>query len=190
LHRQKLQPNGRNRIQWDRSWPARSLSSNLVHDGHQWGFYLLLTSCTTGIFGVSTGLIVECTVDACSTISFSLSGNNVILVNCIASNSTAGTGFGGSAIPQCKLINCATYNNLTPVSGIPWANLGLIALSADPYVSQSTGDLRLNNNTPGGGQLRAAGFGVFGQINNEDVGAVQHTDPVAGTGRRPLEIYT
>jgi hypothetical protein len=56
----------------------------------------------------------------------------------------------------------------------------LTSLGADPYVNQAGGDFRPNANSPGGAQLRAAGIGVYGQTDSEDIGAVQHTDPSGG----------
>ena len=78
------------------------------------------------------------------------------------------------------MIGCVYYNNSTHVSGTPLINEGAIALSADPYVNQAGADFRLNNNSPGGADIRGLGFGVYGQIDNVDVGAVQR----AGSYRR------
>ena len=136
----------------------------------------------------------NCTADACTTAGFSAS-TQVLADSCIASNCTGsgvgfvcGTGF-------ITLHNCAAYNNNANASGTPLFNEGpfangntLTSLGADPYVSQATADFRPNANSPGGAQIRAAGIGVYGQTDNCDIGAVQHTDP-AGGGSGPLCGY-
>jgi hypothetical protein len=128
--------------------------------------------------------MLNCISDSCSTNAFILSNGTTI--NCIASNCTGGTGFAlGASI--ATMYNCAAYNNNANASGTPVSNLGpfasgstLTSLGADPYVNQAGGDFRPNANSPGGAQLRAAGIGVYGQTDSEDIGAVQHTDPSGG----------
>lgn len=131
--------------------------------------------------------LVRCTADACKT-GFNLT-NGATLIGCVASNCSAAGAVGFACNSFAVLLWCAGYNNTAHVSGTPVVNEGpfassgtLTSLGADPYVSQATGDLRPNANSPGGAQLRGAGIGVFGQADNADIGAVQHTDPSGGGG--------
>lgn len=142
-------------------------------------------SCTNGwTSSLSSVLMVECTADSNTASGFDVSSSNNMCVNCISTNQSGGGGIGFKVVAQTKLLNCAAYNNTTPISGTAWANIGQVTVTADPYVAQASADFRLNTTTGGGAALRAAGVGNFSQTNNEDIGAVQHTDP-GGIGRSP-----
>lgn len=121
----------------------------------------------------------RCTFDSCAKgVDSTVTGT--ILDSCLATNCTA---YGFDMSVGDYLINCAAYNNTTAdILGAPnpTINMGFIHLTADPYVSQGTGDFRLNNNNPGGAQIRGIGTAVWGQTDNQDIGAVQHTDPAGG----------
>lgn len=137
----------------------------------------LARACAVGFTtGVQTD---ECVADSCTTAGFSGVAN---FLNCVASNCTGtAKGFDMSATPNASaFFGCFGYNNNIHVNGTPLINQGFTALSADPWVSQSTGDFRPNNNNPGGAQLRGIAAGVFGQVDAQDAGAVQHADPAAG----------
>lgn len=132
-----------------------------------------------GFTGLSTAILYECIADGNTTIGFNL-GINTMAVNCASTNQSGGSGTGFTVQTPSKLINCATYNNTTAISGTPFANVGAIVLTADPYVNRAGGDFRPNNAAGGGALLQAIGLGVFGQTNNEDSGAVHHADPTGG----------
>ena len=139
-------------------------------------------SCGTGfLMSGATPFVKKCLADSCTTYGFSVTGQ-ASLVDCLASNNTgSGVGYNiGANITT--MINCAYYNNHTDIVGTPLVNEPMpsgISVGADPFVSQATGDLRPNANSPGGAQLRGMGLGVFGQTDNADIGAVQHADPVS-----------
>jgi len=143
----------------------------------------IATAATGFSCGSSGGSIRRCVADSCN-IGF----NDTLrtsFIGCIASNcNTGSTPKGFVATFSTTMINCAVYNCSTNVSGSPGVNIGpfasgntLTAIGADPYVSQATGDFRPNANNPGGAQIRGVEIGVFGQTNNVDIGAVQHSDP-------------
>jgi hypothetical protein len=133
-------------------------------------------SCGNGWTGISSSLLCQCIADSNTAAGFNLA-SNVTAVNCLSTNQSGGSGTGFTVTTQTKLINCAAYNNTTPISGTPFANIGQITVTADPYVNQAGADFRPNSAAGGGALLRAAGIGVFGQTDNADVGAVQHGDP-------------
>jgi len=141
-------------------------------------FKCLMTACVQGC-AASSALWACCTADSCTTAGYNMSNDNTA-VNCLATNCSGGSAKGFTVTAQSKLLNCAVYNNTTHVSGTPWANVGLITLSADPYANQAGGDFSPNNTAGGGAAVRADGIGCYGQTTNEDIGAVQHADPAAG----------
>ena len=150
---------------------AASSSGSTVH--------CLARAMTTGFAVSGPNLVKNCTADACTTSGFNVS-YQASLSDCLATNCT-GSGVGYTVSAQCAMMsNCAYYNNNTNISGTPVSNLGPIAVTADPYVAHGSNDFRLNTANPGGGQLRNMGTGVFGQTDNADIGAVQHTDPAGG----------
>lgn len=136
---------------------------------------------TTGFTASATGgLCHQCTADSATGQGFNVTGATCLCA-CLATNCTgSGTGFAAST-NICIMYSCAYYNNTTNVSGTPLVNEGAIALSADPYVNQAGADFRPNTTSGGGSSLRNAGIGTYGQTDNADVGAVQHTDPSATT---------
>lgn len=144
-------------------------------------FECLAYSVPTGFNCNTTNLIASrCTADSCSTYGFHVL-SQATFDSCLATNCTgSGIGF-NSGTNLSTLLNCAYYNNNTNVAGTPLINEGAIALSADPYVSQGTADYRPNATTGGGTALRGTAIGVPGQTDNQDVGAVQHSDSASGT---------
>ena len=126
-------------------------------------------------------VISSCTAYANSGNGFSCAGRDMLKVmNCLAVNN-AGYGYADTA--GMTLINCAGYNNTSGnvQSGNYW-NDGFITLTGDPFIDAANGDFRLNNTAGAGAVLRGAGLGVYGQTDNQDVGAVQHSDPAGGGG--------
>lgn len=145
----------------------------------------IATGCTTGFtHGLPSGqatTCVNCIADSCTTVGFSsTAANNCDYVNCLASNMSGVGDVGFVSTGGIRLFNCAGYNNTVNVSGTPSCNQGFVTLTADPYVNRAGGDFRPNTTAGGGAALRAAGIGVYGQTNNTDIGAVQHTDAGGG----------
>jgi hypothetical protein len=150
----------------------------------------LARQCTNGF---NTGSVLatfnSCTADSNTTAGF-VSTQAALYIDCIATNQlgAGGTGFNVGSL-QATLSNCASYNNLTEISGTPLANEGMIYSASftggQPYVTAGT-DFRPNATAGSGALLRAMGIGVFGQTNNVDIGAVQHSDPTGGGGAANL----
>jgi len=165
------------------------------------------TSCTTGFQAVTT--CAWCIARGNSGPGFNASGAAMFCVNCVSAGNT-GDGFGNfsnyqnSILINCiaegnhaygvndsnnrtvTLINCAAYNN---TSGSVNAAAGqlfqytLIAYLATAFVDAAGGNFALNNNNPGGAQLRAAGTpGLSPDGLSQgylDIGAFQHQDPAS-----------
>lgn len=147
-------------------------------------FNCLAHASTTSGFDANTQAIqyFNCTADGTSSgPGFQLGTASVPMVNCLATNNST---YGIDASSGTSyLFNIATYNNTSGrVDTTPFCDEGAITLSADPYVSLAGDDLRPNTTSGGGAALRALAIGVFGQTDNRDVGAVQHSDPSGGGG--------
>jgi hypothetical protein len=143
--------------------------------------HCLATACSTaGFSNGGNGYVLDhCTADSCGTNGFAVSGGIGHLTSCLATNTTT-TGFAlGTNV--AALSNCAAYKNGANTSGTALINEAFITLTADPYVNKVGGDFRPNTTAGGGAALRGVGIGVYGQTDNSDIGAVQHTDP-SGTG--------
>ena len=168
----------------DRGFHQIGASRSVAH-GVSTGFYqpdynvsnCLAYDCTTGFifkegnYGV-TGF--GNTADDCTT-GFNHSGNT--LANCIASNCT--TGFDASSVGS-GVIDGGFYNNTTNVDSDVRYNLNPITCASDPYVDASSRDYRLNTSATGGALLADKGYGIPGQTDYRDVGAVL-TEP-SGSG--------
>jgi hypothetical protein len=114
-------------------------------------------------------------------------------INCLAVNN-GGYGFTAvSAVDYLYLYNCSGFNNTSGLINnviIGLMNqLGLITLSADPFVNAAGNNFALNNTAGGGALLRAAGIpGALAAnqlpglstLNFLDVGAVQHRHDTIG----------
>lgn len=140
----------------------------------------LASGCTTDGFVLSIiGTALRCTADANGRYGFSLPVASEC-IDCIATNHS-GVGNVGfyTAAAYVSLVGCAGYNNITNASTAMLLNDGFVSLTADPYVNRAAGDFRPNNTAGGGALLRAASIGVYGQTDNRDIGAVQHSDPVS-----------
>jgi hypothetical protein len=142
----------------------------------------LARACTNGFSNTGTsGFFDRCTADGNTTAGFVHTGTAAAYIACLSSNQSGGSGVGFNVGTNvAALYNCAVYNNTTHVNGTPFANEGQITLTADPYQNQAGADFRPNTTAGGGAALRNTGVGVFGQTDNSDVGAVQHTDPAGG----------
>jgi hypothetical protein len=72
--------------------------------------------------------------------------------------------------------------------------LGFIALTGDPFVSASTGNFDLNNNSGAGALLRSAGypstFGTTITTNYPDIGAAQHQASSGGVVPSPVGVHS
>ena len=102
-------------------------------------------------------------------------------VNCLAVGN-GGYGYECLSNGGAVLINCCAYNNTSGATdGHEAVDEERVSITGDPFVDAAGGDFRPNDTAGRGAALRGAGFGAYGQMNNRDIGAVQHTDP-AGDG--------
>lgn len=140
----------------------------------------LASACGTGFScgsAVSNSYCRQCTADNCTVSGFTgFTTESHAFESCIASNNLVGF----TVVTVTSMLTCATYGNTTAISGTPQMNYSQVVLSAQPYVSAGT-DFRPNSTSGGGLSLRGAGYGVYGQTDNSDIGAVQHSDP-SGSG--------
>lgn len=151
-------------------------------------------ACGTGF---NSTYVIGCLAHDCTTKGFGLS-NNFLGVCCGAWNNT-GDGFGNASakdvtIQGCWSINntgygfnvdsavilhnCATYNNSSgkrPVGQL-FDDIGHQTLTGDPFKNSGSDDFRPDNVANEGALLRGNGGGVPSQINNVDIGPVQHGD--------------
>lgn len=132
----------------------------------------LATNCTTG-FSYYNLNSSGCVAYACGTGFYSLRGG--AFLDCLAVNST---GYGFRSDAYATVAGCYGYNNTSGnQTGTFWGSIK--ALSGDPFVDAANGDFRLNDTAGAGAVLRRSGFGVYGQTDNKDIGAVQHGDLAA-----------
>ena len=124
------------------------------------------------------------TADDCTT-GFTYTGT---LANCLASNCT--TGFSASSDGP-GLIDCGVYNNTTNFGSDNAFNQNAITCTSDPYEDQSARDYRINTAAAGGDLLADKGYGIPGQTDYRDVGAVL-TEPAGSSSSvipaRPIQI--
>lgn len=164
-------------------------------------------SCTTGFkSGTLSGAYVKSLAVSCST-GFELAENGGYAVaawGCVAYGCTDGfkwTSYDMGTCIECVSVGCsgygynthttwvgsvvyrcAGYNNTSGTYRSNFTPLSPITITGDPFVDAANGDFRLNNTPGAGAVLRGAGLGVYGQTDNQDVGAVQHSDPAGGGG--------
>ena len=105
-------------------------------------------------------------------------------LNCLATNNG---GYGYNAGQAVYLINCAAYSNTSGTfAGGPVVE-GFVTLTAMPFNNAASGDFSLNNLAASGGACRNAGYGIFPGLSSttgyQDIGAVQHKDPLKIRGR-------
>jgi hypothetical protein len=104
-------------------------------------------------------------------------------INCLAT-SNGGLGFNLSN-RDTFLLNCAGRSNTSgnvDTTTVPFVNNGFVTLTADPYQNAAGADFRLNGTAGGGAALRGLGIGVTGQIDSQDIGAVQTAAGSSGGG--------
>ena len=144
------------------------------------------SDCTgDGFVGANFSMYFGCTADGNTGDGFDLSASVVnFLIGCASTNNGA-YGYNTSSTARAQYLNyCASYLNTTARAP---ANTQIdenqIILSGDPWTNAASDDYRPNNTAGAGASLRGiTAVGVYGQTDNRDVGAVQHTDPAGGGG--------
>lgn len=106
---------------------------------------------------------------------------NCYFANCVTgidSHLTDNSGF--------NVINCGFYNNTNNVSG----NVPLLVNprydSSDPFVDSANYDLRLVSGSSGYGAAFPQRNYMTAELNNRDIGAIQHKDPALARQKHPL----
>lgn len=133
------------------SFAIHCIAANVTHIGFSCG-------------GPASGTVINCTAYAC-TGGFRVSGGGAeqnTFVNCLAVNTTGYGFYGASLVGNTTLLNCAGYNNSlgnADNATIPlFQQIGLIALTADPFVNAAGNDFSLNATSGGGLLCREAGI--------------------------------
>lgn len=100
--------------------------------------------------------------------------------DCVAVGNSA-YGFNNTATDSERIINCFGYNNTSGNLANSTARgvYSFTNLTADPFMDGTNLDFRPNAVVGGGLSIRGAAAGVYGQTNNRDAGAVQHSEPPA-----------
>ena len=122
----------------------------------------------------------NCTADGNGGDGFDAINPGCKFVSCLSTNNT---GWGFNLDQDDVMFGCSSYNNTAGEVDTPIMNNDeFVAVTADPYVNQAGNDYRLNDNTPGGGQIRAGAVVIPGQTVQRDAGSQQHADPAGGGG--------
>lgn len=103
---------------------------------------------------------------------------------CLSVNNNYGFGFGSSSGDAC-LVDCADYNNTSGRSAQSNTSRDFrpITLTADPFVSASTGDFRINDVAGGGAELRQIQLSGLAGVNGVfDIGAIDAVVTAGGGG--------
>lgn len=131
-----------------------------------------------GFISSATSALSNCTSSGNGDDGFHTGTVRVALTNC-ASTFNTGYAVNASSAQTMRLLRFADYSNTAgrtnSAAFLDDSPVGTI--SADPWVAKASGDFRPNDTAGAGALLRGAALGVFGQTDNQDVGAVQHADP-------------
>lgn len=131
---------------------------------------------------------VNCVAYGNAAAGFRNATDGTVFTNCISEDNTA-EGFLNTGANMSNLNLCAAFSNSTDFSlgtDLFTTNENAITGSASFFTNAAGSDFSLNNNSPGGADLRAAGFpGAFPDGNTTgyvDIGAAQHQDTGGGGG--------
>ena len=135
--------------------------------------------------------ITYCTFYNNSADNINLGNNNNTVTFCLFVSS-GGYGINGTVAGNgvnSLIYYCAGYANTSSNYNTALTNVvGFVPLTTNPFNNASGGDFSLNNLAGGGALCRAAGLpGAFPGLPNtaryQDIGAVQHSDPIKIRGR-------
>lgn len=141
---------------------TRSIAINATDNGFDLGHF--------------TSYAASCTAYNNTNAGFKTAYDIAILQACLSVNNNHGFNCGNNANADALLVDCADYNN---TSGRSYSTTNTtrdyrpINLTADPFVSASTGDFRINDVAGGGAELRQIQLSGLAGVNSSfDVGAV------------------
>ena len=163
---------------------------------------VVANNANSGIQNVTGGRIIECLFIG-NNIGVNTSGQGVDVIRCtIADNFSFGSqGHNDWYYKDCIIAyngswgiswqlggenrsiveNCAFIGNITgQQSHSPIINFNSITLTEDPFVDRLNGDYRLNDKEGGGKLLKEKGFGIPGQRDSKDIGAIQSASGSTG----------
>lgn len=118
-----------------------------------------------------------CIADGCGGNGFSITGFGQIadLDECVSTNNV-GNGYNLGVTNEIVMRACVDFGNAARISPTNWRfDYGAITLTADPWEDSDAADYRLNDVAGGGAVLRGDALPIPGQVDNRDIGAVQHT---------------
>lgn len=141
-------------------------------------FGCIAESCNVGFGSYSGTYHCRCTAYGSTTDGFQVEAA-MGLVDCLSVGS-GGYGFANSASDMVHIANCCAYNNASGDFQITPDPDDTVTITADPFIDALSGDFRLNDDPNGGAILKGAGLGVYGQIDSQDIGAVQAAKQLGG----------
>lgn len=163
-------------------------------DGGSYGFYGSIPNANRCIAINATAdgfrlLNFTHTISAC--VAYNNAGRGIsgtydinLTASCLSVNNDYGFAFGNAAADPC-LVDCADYNNTSGRSAQSNTSRDFrpITLTADPFVSASTGDFRINDVAGGGAELRQIQLSGLAGVNGVfDVGAIDAVVTAGGGG--------
>lgn len=135
--------------------------------------------------GTVFNVFLDCTAHGNTTDGISLGSASEavpVFVNCLLTSNLA-KGIDVASGRRGLALNCVGLSNSSG-NGFPDMftdmNIGEVTITGDPYESAAGDDYRPDNTANEGAELRAAGLSIPTQVDQDDIGAVQHADPVGG----------
>jgi hypothetical protein len=125
--------------------------------------------------GTTTVFLSKCTSYGTASDGFSAIGSSTLDM-CVSVNSG---GFGFNAAATTRMVNCRGYGNASGnVAVAPTANVGFVALTANPLANPGALDFTPNAATGAGASCRSIAHAIAGTIATSypDAGAVRHAD--------------
>ena len=148
--------------------------------------YCLATDCTGNGFGGGNnfqGVFHGCTAYNNGGHGFedrTSSFQGTLYTDCVSVNNG---GYGFKLSSTSAMFSCATYNNTSGRSDdSEIADIDPITMTGDPFDNQGSDKYEPDNTTNQGALLRGLAYGIPGQDDYTDVGAVQHEDAGGGGG--------
>lgn len=167
-------------------YSSSAINCTTGFNGYLVALYCLASGGTTGFSsGTAGAMAFGCVAYNTSSHGFTES-THIVYINCIASN-CGGAGFNLAAVSPSftnPFLGCAGFSNTG--GNVSTTNNffsdKVVALGSSPFNAAGT-DFGLNNIANGGALCRAAGIpgafpGLSATIGYQDIGAVQHQDPL------------
>lgn len=158
---------------------ATACGTGFENGGQQVVSCIAYANTGDGFYSSAFSSYYRCTAYNNGSDGFAL-GSDEVAVDCVAVSDGA---YAYNTDVDVILINCAHYNIVSGrTNTAPLSDIGAITLTGVPFENAGSADFRPNSTANQGAELRGGGFGVYGQTDNRDIGAVQHADPAGGGG--------